>query len=656
MQASYDSIDNFITGCVRKVADEAIREYGLDDSKSIFLEGYIKAGLPLCFDGFRVFTELGFTVTAGQLTVYSKITENAVVVDIKYPVVLERQDQKYNFEEKSYVVRRTTSVDFVQNSLYTTTLTSQNGNMVIKIPSGTSATLNGEQVSQLGIKLIDKHFDGLVNSVVAGNIVYDALPDGIKFSQPVDISIDVRAKDYALYVSQNSLSIGWWDENYRLWKSLDTTVKDGIATAKIDHFTKFTIVIYCDGDSTQEIIDLPNLFKQKYSYITQYTDGDNTYYTFDAEDTVCDKDEIWKIDEEAIVPTEKEFRKIVRGEYPMLGPTVQELPGELYQFGIDMFQCDESAVVNTYCCCNDDGCLDGPMSEQECWSNGDEYYTIDDPGAYNDEQIQLYIQQKGFLNYDILTDTEKEELKPCSDSYQPDERKIFGYDTRECISGITRPGSDPEPGILTIEFSGDGSGCIDENDPGYIRPTFNGVPDSSGKCSIFNTPETFPTETDGIQASSIRIEKVEDHAAIVIEYATSEFDDKSYCSRCSGQVILNGEMGAGIVAQGYLMCNTEDTNLIVDGECKKCEDKNGLYVASGFAERTDCTCTRQNEGLVFCDSMTACHENKLTDWRDLNYAPGFSADLLQMNCDLCRQESGLYFCAVHGLFAENEAE
>ncbi|MFH0874589.1 MAG: hypothetical protein V1859_01535 [archaeon] len=253
--ATHDSISMFIENCVKQTTIDGILEYGLDPLWSkTNIENHILGNIDDCLNEFNDFKDQGFDVTVGTMAVNVEITDETVLVTLKYPVTLTRQDGEFKFDIHTYTFQRTVLVPFVQNSLTDTFVTSEDGSLTVRIPAGTSATLNGNPVDKVGIKLLEKNFEDLENDVVPGMVAFEGLPSGTEFSNEIELTMFYDDNDIPISFNENDIRIGYYDREHLIWYGLPTTVdaENNKLTVMSRHFSPYDAVVNCDTKITKE--------------------------------------------------------------------------------------------------------------------------------------------------------------------------------------------------------------------------------------------------------------------------------------------------------------------------------------------------------------------------------------------------------------------
>lgn len=255
-------LSSYIESCLKQTTIEAEQKLGIDERLSPpLIRQYVSDNLDSCLNDFKEFRDRDYKIEKGQLSVRVTISEDSIVVKITYPVTLKKDRQTINFEEESYTFPRTVMEDL--NPARATTITSPDGTLVMEIPPGTSATLNGEKVDKVGLKLLDRNFQELSNSVVAGMLAFQGIPEGVVFDKPVKITKYYNKYDVPLVVSEQDFSLGYYNSELGLWVGVPTEVdvpKQKL-TAEVMHFTPFATVTDCTGQGalTLESVITPHV-------------------------------------------------------------------------------------------------------------------------------------------------------------------------------------------------------------------------------------------------------------------------------------------------------------------------------------------------------------------------------------------------------------
>jgi hypothetical protein len=576
----------FVKQCMDQAVTKANQEYGLNEKKKsmyeIYATGRIKSCVTELLDNYKI---QGYVYTQKDPVVYVHFEEEVVTVNIYYEITLVRDNELYTFESYNYTFPRT-AYEKIRDT--DTIVLSTDGRAKLIIKAGTKADDDGTTVDAVGLKLLDRNFDGLTNSIVVGNMVYEGLPDGARFTKPVTVSIDFRTIDYPINVNEKSLSIAWWDENLKIWRGLDTTVENGIASAQTSHFTKFAIVMDCRADAKDEkdkLIITPNLFKQEYSMMhppVPVPDTANLQSTYDDADaglcaSYAQGNAYWLKDGKTYIPTYEKYKDMKDMKPVRIAETVQEVQ-EKIDYG-ENGECRKS---------------EGSMRFE---AQVPAYYCYDPAKKDCDTSVKKGLQEcmdaEGF---------DQDKTLECQKKYADEltellTREIIGYPLGSCISGTTTDGGQ-DPGVLDIEFDNVGGSCISELDGLKVKTDMG--QSIGGKCAVTILKQTISDEKElPIDQAGSSGEDGKFHVIITdAKVGGADLDEGStFCQSCKVDIQL---VGTGFSAKGYKICDKEDIGkpTMVDGTCKTCrlDPETGLVLASEVGG--DCRCTAD---IAYCD-------------------------------------------------------
>ncbi|NTV24337.1 MAG: hypothetical protein HGA85_08290 [Nanoarchaeota archaeon] len=573
--------------CSKEAAVKANAEIGIREDKKAQYEQFFLQKLESCVSPYLYgLRGQGFTLEVSPMAADVMFNEETINIELTGKLAIKKGESLFSIEKYTYTFPRSEKINIVKEK--DNLILSSDSKAKLIIYKGTDIVSGGKDVNYISLRVVDKRFDNLQNNIVVGNIVYEGTPDETTFSQPARLSIDFRSKDYyPLSVNEKTLSIAWWDEELKIWRGLPTTVENGVATANIDHFTTFAIVIGC-GEGSETTIDIPTpfLFQQKYSLKLRPQDTaagetDEHYgsYVSAVSSAFCTSYWVEQSDK-TIIPTDEQIKKIVENAPDRIVETIQELTGEKYQYGTDATSCSGPAMVTPYCC-----------------------KALDETYSAKGKESCL------FAGGTPLNEEEAEDIPECSEVVWDEllSEVLFGYNTRDCIGGSVTDGN-AEEGILLIEFKDKGDACVNSVDSGEVKPMGEG-------CSI--------------QPPEIQLVKNENGiTSVVLVSATQTAPSSGFCALCSAMITLHG---TGITAEHYMECEKEGESLMVNGECLKCEKlcSDGtptceMIVAKGAGG--DCSCTSQIEGKKWCDydmdpstkDPKICLESKLVEWTKEN--------------------------------------
>ncbi len=238
MLASQDSINGFIRDCLEEELIEGIQKHGLDPQISPGrIEQEIVANLPVYLNDFEQFKNQGFKITNEDINAHVVINDDRVVVDLIFPTIFERSDGTFAFQNTTYIFERTAYKPL--DSSQETVVVSTDNSMVLKIPSGTEAFLDGSQIEEVGIKIHDKHYMGLSNAVVPGQLTYEFLPDGAVFTKKINVIYYYNNEYFSYPRQEENLKFSYYGPYFDIWWALPTDVDadQDILRAQMMHFS-----------------------------------------------------------------------------------------------------------------------------------------------------------------------------------------------------------------------------------------------------------------------------------------------------------------------------------------------------------------------------------------------------------------------------------
>ncbi|MBT7926908.1 hypothetical protein HN695_01085, partial [Candidatus Woesearchaeota archaeon] len=265
------SFQNYFDECAKQGILTANQEIGIDKENEAYYEEFVTTNINVCMNDFLSrLEERGFNINKQDTNVDLQVHDEIVQLLISYPVEVSDEASKFTFNEYESTLSRTQTIQLEGGvASEEVVILSTDKNTKLTIPEGTTVVdENGNPVEEISVKILEKHFDGLVNSVVIGNLVYEGLPDGAHFSKPIEISMKIAPKDVPEFMDESYLSIAYWDGI--LWQALPTEVlNEGVLITNVDHFTAFAVATCAaegaEGDQELSIIT-PLLFQQEFGY------------------------------------------------------------------------------------------------------------------------------------------------------------------------------------------------------------------------------------------------------------------------------------------------------------------------------------------------------------------------------------------------------
>ena len=252
-----DNIQNFVEDCMKDSLIEAIVVYGLPYNGEAGLTNEVLSTTLKCIDAFNVFSD-EYEITYGVPTADLNLDDSDVISYVLYlPVEAIKNGESFTFEKFQYDFSKSVYSRDFDNGVATKDirLESVDRKSILMIPKGTEVTdSEGNPIEYVSLKLKDKRADGQRNSFVVGNLVYEGIPDGAQFSQPVEFRFEYSDQDI-----ENLLEAGTTEEDITCtyladsgfhvpWPSL-VDVENNVLTCEIEHFTDNTINAGC-GDTS----------------------------------------------------------------------------------------------------------------------------------------------------------------------------------------------------------------------------------------------------------------------------------------------------------------------------------------------------------------------------------------------------------------------
>lgn len=261
----FESAESLFDECVKQSMIEGEKKYGLNQIISPkYIEAHMMKEIPTCIDDFNILREKGYDINYGELIIEVKIMDELLQAQVNYPIEFKKDENVKKLSSKTYNLPR--SIIENLNEKTDTQIVSSDGSFIMEIPKNTEVTLNGEEITQVGIKLLDSHFNDLSNSVLAGALAFEGIPKGAIFSNPIKITYFYDDESFPVSVNENDLSIGYYDDR-GIWIGLPTTVdstKNSITVSNVKHFTPFGAVLGCKKAENQKtVVVTPLLIQQK---------------------------------------------------------------------------------------------------------------------------------------------------------------------------------------------------------------------------------------------------------------------------------------------------------------------------------------------------------------------------------------------------------
>ena len=231
-------IKSFTNSCIKSTLEQGLFDVGY--ANFVTLENYMNNNIKICIKGFSVFQ--GINITGEDISSNINLTQNnqTLITNIEYPLTIKQQGSTSKLNEfyLSYDLTSQINLQTVNGITQSqTSINSQNMAVVLNIPSGVNATIEGNYLNLINIEIKNS---ANYNGPVIGQLVYDLKPDGSVFNPPIKLTIEYDESDIPPGMDENDLKIGYFED---IWLSIPSVVDpiDNTVTAHIDHFSEYGI-------------------------------------------------------------------------------------------------------------------------------------------------------------------------------------------------------------------------------------------------------------------------------------------------------------------------------------------------------------------------------------------------------------------------------
>lgn len=263
LQSKQDSLNLFIRSCLELTVWEGIHEYGiLEDLSEDLVSLYVKNSLDSCLDNFESFKEQGFAITKGDKSVHMEIFDDLIEVELNYPLEFTIGDSTIYFEKDIYHLPRTVMKEINLDGY--TNIVAPNLEAQIIIPPGTHAYLDGNPINEVGIKLMDREFNGNNNAPLMGMLAFYGTPHGATFSKDITVIIHYKDTDVPDTFEEADLQLSYFSDSADGWVSMPSVVDtiQNTVTAQTRHFSSQGVVIRCTEEEDLTYVYLPMIVKE----------------------------------------------------------------------------------------------------------------------------------------------------------------------------------------------------------------------------------------------------------------------------------------------------------------------------------------------------------------------------------------------------------
>ena len=279
------ALKSYIESCIEQKTKEAIDLCGLKESSEGLIRDYVEANLIACID-FAAFEDQGLTIERNNGFAVVDITDDAVLVDVYYPVTIIKDGSRDEMSRYRFYMARAEQevlpLDQDGTLQEEIRLVTEDGDAELVIPEGAVVTKDGEPYSGLEFNVVDKNFDGLSNTIVIGEVAYQGT-DGVYFDPAATLIIKYKQEEIPPGVVEEDLVIGWYDKQRDFWKALPTSVDtiNKIVEAPVSHFSEVAVISsLCKlTESNTQVISAGIMFKEMCRECEGADIEDEVYFT-----------------------------------------------------------------------------------------------------------------------------------------------------------------------------------------------------------------------------------------------------------------------------------------------------------------------------------------------------------------------------------------
>ena len=160
-----ENFQDYFDQCSRDSIITANEEYGIRESNKAEYENYVSIKVKYCMDPLLAdFKKINYNIDEGTVNTKVSFHEDTISVNVDYPISITKDEIGFDFETYKITFPRENFIRVVSMDDHEVLLPSTDKRAQIIVPAQTSITdSNGNPITSLSIKLIDKNFDGLEN-------------------------------------------------------------------------------------------------------------------------------------------------------------------------------------------------------------------------------------------------------------------------------------------------------------------------------------------------------------------------------------------------------------------------------------------------------------------------------------------------------------
>lgn len=251
--------NSYFDQCADNAIVKSNEQFGVAEGNEQVYVQFFNNQLQNCIDDYIAeLKNRGYQIQEGSLSSELNIYEKTILIDIKYPVTITKASKTQTFSGYEFAFPRVTKQQ-INNGVVekTSTMFSTDNKLSLSVEEGTKVTLeDGSPVEDISISVEDVHFEGLPNTAVIGNLVYEGLPDGAHFDPPIEVSIKLSPSDIQ---GRNpyTFKLATYDEERDLWLGYPSQYIPETNTVKglVDHFSYLSIASCTPGVTA--VINIP---------------------------------------------------------------------------------------------------------------------------------------------------------------------------------------------------------------------------------------------------------------------------------------------------------------------------------------------------------------------------------------------------------------
>ncbi len=264
-QASLQA-EKIVNTCLESKTIEAIQRIPIRKENEELQADYIENGVKKCADFSTI---KGADISAGSARAIVYLSDTTLKTELEYPIIIKGDEGQKQISSFSSTISRETRLPLELETgvmQETKVIVSGNKKLELTIPKGTIVTKENVPIDEIQIKLLDKNYNNRGNTVVAGNVIYEGLPDGATFEPYAEVALKFDEADVPAGASKESMSIVYFDEKKDFWVGLESEVdkEANVIRAKIKHFSALAMAAGCGASdkTSRQVMQLGWLYRE----------------------------------------------------------------------------------------------------------------------------------------------------------------------------------------------------------------------------------------------------------------------------------------------------------------------------------------------------------------------------------------------------------